>query len=76
MSKEKEHIVDIKDILKEKISEDDEGDKLLKVNPNKLGGQILQTSKQYMDLTPPLSSINQQMRHSVASTMSIKPRIS
>jgi hypothetical protein len=31
MSKEKEHIVDIKDILKEELSDDDEGDKLLKV---------------------------------------------
>ena len=76
MSKEKQPIVDIKDILKEELSDDDEGDKLLKINAHKGNGPNLQTPNQYIDMTPPLSFINNHMRHSVASTMSIKPRIS
>ena len=45
MSKENQPIVDIKEILKEELSDDDEGDKLLKVNARKGNGPNLQTPK-------------------------------
>ena len=77
-SKEKHPIVDIKDILNEELSDDDEGDKLLKVAlPRQGNGPNSQTPKSRMDLTPTLAFTTNHMRQSVASsTRSIKPRIS